>query len=545
MLPRFLFKPSIAEILAPSILLLLLFLCSTGDTWSQGLENERWKIGPIADVCPSIWPLASRTDWESPSDTTHWYGASHIGIRAFASAQHSPNVRAFGNATARSFAEGLGWKTGMELAGHYKRFTWSGMLDHWRLSNVSESDWNQAWQWATWDGIGWSWNPNPSDVALARAIGHVTAIISPSIQIEVGQGQHHWGKGWRSLWLDRQAASLPYARFVADAGRVQYTHLLARTTHRTVGSPSDFIGAQDRSPGTYAIKRPSWFAAHLVEVDFGRGWSGELFGAVSYLANDSGYNSRFEASYAIPFIAFRPTEYALGSADNALLGAALSKEIQTSTGRWRIYGQVLLDELVISELRSDAQWWANKWGALGSMHYGSANERWNVVLEATAVRPYTYAHASSAQSWTHNRQPLAHPAGSNFAEARTHVIWKKGPFRFHLGALMRKQALDEAVDLGKDPAVSIGSDPLLSYVTRPSDYGVEWFYSGDGQAGNTDVINQIQTWVDVSYQITKLEGQELFVRSTQNNLSGGMMSTTWWRLETGIRLRRVLEERNW
>jgi len=35
------------------------------------------------------------------------------------------------------------------------------------------------------------------------------------------------------------------------------------------------------------------------------------------------------------------------------------------------------------------------------------------------------------------------------------------------------------------------------------------------------------------------------VRSTQNNLSGGMMSTTWWRLETGIRLRRVLEERNW
>jgi hypothetical protein len=153
MLPRFLFKPSIAEILVPSILLLLLLLSSTGNVWSQGLENERWKIGPIADACPSIWPLASRTDWESPSDTTHWYGASHIGIRAFASAQHSPNVRAFGNATARSFAEGLGWKTGMELAGHYKRFTWSGMLDHWRLSNVSESDWNKAWQWATWDWL--------------------------------------------------------------------------------------------------------------------------------------------------------------------------------------------------------------------------------------------------------------------------------------------------------------------------------------------------------------------------------------------------------
>ena len=82
-------------------------------------------------------------------------------------------------------------------------------------------------------------------------------------------------------------------------------------------------------------------------------------------------------------------------------------------------------------------------------------------------------------------------------------------------------------------------------MTRPSNYGVEWFYTGDDQAGDTDIINQWQTWLDLSYSIPKLEGQELFIRSTQNNLNGNLMTTTWLRVETGIRLRRVLEERNW
>lgn len=521
-------------------------LCfSSGALWAQDLESARWKVGPLQSICPSIWPAPQSTNWASPQDTSLWYAPSSVGIRALVSGQYSPNVRAFGSRTARSFAEGIGWKAALELEGKYRRLSWHGLLDHWRMSNVSEDDWNQAWQWATWDGMGWSWNPNPSDIGLARATGHVNFVVSPSIQLEIGQGQHHWGKGWRSLWLDRQAASLPYARLHADAGRIRYTHLIGRTTHRSAGSPPGVLGEQERSPGTYVLRRPAWFAAHLIEADLGRGWCGELFGAVSYLAKDSGYSRRFEVPYALPFISFRPTEYALGSADNALVGAALSWKTQTDNGTWRFYSQIVLDEFVISELRSDAQWWANKWGALGSVHYGSADGQWVVVLETAAVRPYTYSHAATAQSWTHNRMPLAHPAGSNFAELRSHLIWNKGAFRLHFGAVIRRQALDEPVDLGKEPAVSIGSNPLLSYVTRPANYGVDWFFTGNGQAGDTDVVNQMQTWFDLGYSIPTLDGQEFFVRSTQNNLKGYLSNSTWWRLEMGIRLRRVLEERKW
>tara|TARA_Y100000385_G_C12555692_1_gene409871 strand:- start:252 stop:476 length:225 start_codon:yes stop_codon:yes gene_type:complete len=74
---------------------------------------------------------------------------------------------------------------------------------------------------------------------------------------------------------------------------------------------------------------------------------------------------------------------------------------------------------------------------------------------------------------------------------------------------------------------------------------VEWFYTGDGVAGSAEVVNQMQTWIDLGYTIPKLFNQQLFIRSTQNNIRGNMQKTAWWRLEMGIRLRRVLEERNW
>ena len=191
------------------------------------------------------------------------------------------------------------------------------------------------------------------------------------------------------------------------------------------------------------------------------------------------------------------------------------------------------------------QWWANKWGMLGSATWRSPSETWGAVLEGCAVRPYTYAHAAPAQSWTHNRQPLAHPAGSNFLEGRAHVRWQKGRWQAQLGLVLRQQGVDETVDLGKEPASSIGADPLLSYVNRPADYGVEMLYTGDGLAGETDRINQRLWWADVAWDIPRIQDQHLFIRAMQNRRIGDITDENWWRVECGIRLNRVLEERNW
>ena len=516
---------------------IVFFFCCGSSLFAQELVSEEWAIGAWTPGENNVWPKVP----SSPADSS----ARTLDIQGFGALQYSPGALLRGAFWNWPSAGGTGWQLGMTWDWAHDRFYSRGHGEHWRVAGVSAHDWNEAWQWGTWDGMGWAWNPNQADIALARLVGIVGYEVSASVRLEAGNHRHHWGKGWRSMWIDRQAAPLPFARLVAETQRVHYTHMVARTKHLSVGSPPDFPGVGQLSPGAYANARGSWLACHTIDVDLGDGWEGSLFGAVTWLGVDSGYTARFEPVYALPVISFRPAEYALGSADNALIGASLAWVPRWANGTVQLYGQLMLDELVVSEVFNPDQWWANKWGMLGSATWRSPSETWGAVLEGCAVRPYTYAHAAPAQSWTHNRQPLAHPAGSNFVEGRAHVRWQQGRWQAQLGLVLRQQGVDETVDLGKEPASSIGADPLLSYVNRPADYGVEMLYTGDGLAGETDRINQRLWWADVAWDIPRIQDQHLFIRAMQNRRIGDITDENWWRVECGIRLNRVLEERNW
>lgn len=517
----------------------LLFFAFMGQPrlgYAQELVSERWDVGACTPGATGFWPAV-----EQSNDTTN----RELDVQGFGALQYSPGALLRGAFWNWPSAGGTGWQLGMTWGWSHDRLYTHGHAEHWRVAGVNANDWNEAWQWGTWDGMGWAWNPNQADIALARLVGTVGYAVSPSLAIEAGNQRHHWGRGWRSLWLDRQAAPLPFARVVWNTERISYVHMIGRTQHRTVGSPADFPGSGQLSPGAYVNKRGSWLASHAIDVEIVPGLTGTLFGSVTWLANDSGYTSRFEPVYAMPVVAFRPAEYALGSADNALIGAALAWVPAWAHKTLQLYGQLMLDELVVSQVFNPDQWWANKWGLLGTVSWKHPSNGWGAVVEACAVRPYTYAHAAPAQSWTHNRQPLAHPAGSNFIEGRAHIRWERGAWRAHAGVVLRQQGADEAVELDKEPVFSIGSNPLLSYVTRPADYGVELGYTGDGMAGATDLITQRLWWVDVGHDIPRLDGQQVFVRAMQNHQTGTLGTENWWRMECGIRLNRVLEERNW
>ncbi len=504
----------------------------------------------------------------TPADTVHWHplkGAfnaplvlphsrniasdstlnSFLDWSAYATVQYAPGARLQGSWVQLPTAGGLGWVTGLSVYGQHRQWSWQTNLDHWRVAGVRESDWNEAWQWGTWDGLGRAWNPNEADIAVLRTTGHLDFQVSPSVVLSCGQETHHWGQGWRSLWLDRQAAPLPFASLRVKLGRADYTHLIARTQHLGVGSPPAIPTNGRDNPGAYTTRRSAWLAAHAVEIDLGRGWSGSLFGAVTWLNNDSGYTHRFEGAYALPFIAFRPTEYAIGSADNALMGAAMSWVPKWASDRLLLHSQVLLDELVVSEMRAGDGWWANKWGALGSIQWKTLDQRWRVVAEGVAVRPFTYSHASSVQSWTHRHRPLAHPGGSNFAEARLHVQWTKNNWKARMGCVWMQQGVDAPTPLGEEPTLAIGADPLISYLTRPTDYDVDLIWNGGGLVDGAGIQTNVRWWTDVAFSLPPLEGQEVFLRGFLRDETGTHAAANWWRIEIGIRLENILEERNW
>jgi hypothetical protein len=348
-------------------------------------------------------------------------------------------------------------------------------------------------------GIGRAWVRESGATEALRFTGRAWVTLSPSVVLEAGVHPQHWGAGWRSVWLDRAAESLPYVRASIGKERVRYSHLVARTP-RTDGA--------------------SWLAAHTVDVDLGAGFTGSLFGAVRWLEADSGYRFRFDPGYAVPFVAFRPVEYAGGSADNALIGAAL----RWSRAGWTLYAQAAVDEFLFREVADRSGWWGTKYAAL--VHAARTGPRGGVLAEAVVVRPYTFSHVHPGTSWSHHGAPLGHPAGANFAEIRAVGERRWGALRARCGVVHR---------LGGD-GPRIGSDVAETYLDRPANYGIGTVWIGGGAVPEA---RWARTWwitAEVARTLERLGGSEAFVRAVAGTASV---------VEAGIRTDRVMGDRTW
>jgi hypothetical protein len=65
----------------------------------------------------------------------------------------------------------------------------------------------------------------------------------------------------------------------------------------------------------------------------------------------------YELHYLNPIIFLRPVENSVGSPDNALLGTNIRWKLNS---RNTLYAQLMLDELLLDEVRAGKGWWGNK-----------------------------------------------------------------------------------------------------------------------------------------------------------------------------------------
>jgi len=80
------------------------------------------------------------------------------------------------------------------------------------------------------------------------------------------------------------------------------------------------------------------------------------------------------------------------------------------------------------------------------------------------VRPYTYSHLDSLNSYTHTNQPLAHPLYANFYELILKTdYWLTSKIHFSAQAIFAKYGEDEGNE-------NWGGNPLLSYRSRMMDF---------------------------------------------------------------------------
>ncbi|MBK9318607.1 MAG: hypothetical protein IPM91_07120 [Bacteroidetes bacterium] len=218
---------------------------------------------------------------------------------------------------------------------------------------------------------------------------------------------------------------------------------------------------------------------HYLDINIGKRASIGIFETVIWHA-DSGGARGFDMGYLNPFIFLRPVEFSINSPDNVLMGINAKFMINS---RNLLYGQLMLDEFLLENVKSGKGWWANKQGVQAGFKSFNVLGVKNLYLqgELNYVRPYTYQHRDVLGSYSHHRAPLAHPLGANFWEAVGIVRYNYK--RWHLDAKM------SIAEVGYDTAGrNYGQNVFLSYNDRESEFGNEV-----GQGLKTTIM-----WVDLN-----------------------------------------------
>lgn len=272
---------------------------------------------------------------------------------------------------------------------------------------------------------------------------------------QIGKDKHFWGDGYRSLFLSDISNSFPFLKISTTIWKLKYVSLFAwmKDITNASGLKRNFLNKY----GTFHYL--SWNVTKRLNLG--------LFESVIWQGNDSNRIRSFDVNYLNPVIFFRPVEYSLGSSDNAFLG--LSFKIKVAR-KQQFYGQIILDEFLLKEVRAGKGWWGNKQGAQFGFRSFDLFKIKNLILqtEFNAVRPYTYSHGSVQQNYANYGQPLAHPLGANFAESVSFLNYRYKRWLFETEFLYAMYGKNEV-------GINWGQDIFQSYSSHPQEYGNEFF----------------------------------------------------------------------
>ena len=277
-----------------------------------------------------------------------------------------------------------------------------------------------------------------------------------SINVEFGHDNHFIGDGYRSLLLSDYSSNYLYLKLDWKLWKFRYQNIFAEL------SPISIV----QSP-QYQILPRKYTATHYLTFMPHQAFEIGVFETVVF-----GREDHFEFQYLNPVIFYRSIEHNLNSTDNVILGLNLRWNL---FHRLSLYGQFIMDEFKLSEVKAASGWWANKFGYQAGLKYINAFgvDHLDIQLETNVVRPYTYTHwlpltevsEYSVASYSNYNQPLAHVLGASFDEKILLVRYVPvSKFTVTAKALMTKYGED------KD-GLNYGNNILLNYGTRVSDYG--------------------------------------------------------------------------
>jgi len=287
------------------------------------------------------------------------------------------------------------------------------------------------------------------------ARGGITYAATRHINVQLAHDRNFIGNGYRSLILSDYSAPYFFLKLNTRVWKFNYENIFAELTARRSIS------------GVDSLYPKKYLAFHHLSFDVT-----DNFNIGVFESEVSGGPGRgLELQYLNPIIFYRAIEQNVGSTDNALLGLDFKWNIKH---RGQLYGQLVLDEFKLSEVRAGNGWWANKQAVQlgGKLLDVGGIRNLDLQLEFNYIRPYTYQHENLYTAYEHYQQPLAHPMGANLTELLGVLSYQPiGRLSLVAKAFYTVQGLDAQATTSATTFNNYGSNVLLSYNTRPMEYG--------------------------------------------------------------------------
>jgi len=244
-------------------------------------------------------------------------------------------------------------------------------------------------------------------VDFLQARGYITVDATPHINLQLGYDRFYIGNGLRSFIFSDNAPPVSFFKANVKVWKLNYLYFLSEMKADPVGTTS---GSNSKASG-YASK---FITFHHLSINIGKKLNIGAFESIIFSPDDTA-STGFEWSYLNPIIFFRALEQQNGSSDNVILGFDFK---WNAVKKLSFYGQFVLDEFLLDNIKAGDGWWANKFAIQGGAKYVDAFGLPNLDLqgEINIVRPFTYSHNTQYGSYSNYKQPVGHPLGANFTE---------------------------------------------------------------------------------------------------------------------------------
>jgi len=300
-------------------------------------------------------------------------------------------------------------------------------------------------------GLAKNFKTGGFDYPMAEA--QISYTPSKFFNFQFGTGKNFIGDGYRSMFLSDAGFNYPYFKINTTFWNIKYTNywMWMQDVRSEVALPGNV-----HQQKFVTIHHLSWNVTDRVNIGF--------YEAIVWA--DSTGQRGFDVNYLNPIIFYRPVEFSLGSqGGNALLGFSTKIKLTNSI---QFYGQAVLDEFTLSEVKASNGYWANKFAFQTGFNYYNAFGIENLQLktEVNWARPYTFSHREPLQNYGHFNQSIGHPWGSNFWESVSILRYRYNRLYLDTKIIYGKKGYD-SVD------ANWGGNIYETYQTRENNYGNE------------------------------------------------------------------------